>query len=365
MLRRGQRLVGTGQRGVGTASGSQQNTEFGDWCAVYINLARRGDRRANLARTLSAANSYLLTRIERIEAVDGQHISLEDDDLHLVVSEKALLKAQRAKAMQAVTIVHREGQLVRFHDHLTEGGVACALSHHAALEAVASHPTARWGLILEDDVCGVVPRVHKAIDSVLHHLPSNWDAVFLGYHGGSLAGTEPGSEASAEEHARAELELQIDNMRGPTDGFVGAVDDLSARSTTACNVPLLRMYMPLYGLYAWMVRKEAAQAALEGAFPIDGQVDYALSHWLVRERGRCFRVAPRHLLFFSPKSEDALDSDVQSMTTLEGLLENPEACERYLRFVQSEEGMDNGATALLSEGITVDSTGIAPFREGC
>lgn len=242
------------------------------------------------------------------------------------------------------------GKLVRFHNHLTAGGIACAMSHRAALEAVATHQSADWGLILEDDITGIVPHVHEAIAKVLQCLPPSWDAVFLGYHGGCLDGTAPadvevdefgqpldGHEASElfQEEARAKLELQIDDMRrtdGRLDGFHGTMN-LSYDSEGKPNVPVIRMYLPLFGLYAWMVPKEAARAALDGAFPVDGQVDHALSQWLISARGRCFRVAPRHMLFFSPKSEDLLDSDVQTMARVEDIIGDPERCERYLDFV--------------------------------
>jgi len=321
------------KRSFSGLSGTDSSNRVGSWCAVFINLARRADRRAKLARTLAAGNSTLLAKLQRIEAFDGRNVNLDDSSLLSVVSKASLEQARRAKAMGAVTIVHREKQLVRFHNHLTEGGIACAMSHRAALEAVAFHPTADFGLILEDYICGVLPHVHESINCLVQRLPANWDAVFLGYHGGALAGDDNGI---AEEHERAKLELHIDQMRGPTDGFHGAVDG-KFEVGGIHDPPVLRMLTPLYGLYAWIVRKEAAQAALSAAFPIDGQVDHALSHWLLRERGRCFKVSPRHLLFFSPKSEDSLDSDIQSMTSLDGLLEDPEVFERYLHFVQGED----------------------------
>eukprot|EP00449_Zooxanthella_nutricula_P050820 CAMPEP_0198574060 /NCGR_PEP_ID=MMETSP1462-20131121/114132_1 /TAXON_ID=1333877 /ORGANISM="Brandtodinium nutriculum, Strain RCC3387" /LENGTH=47 /DNA_ID= /DNA_START= /DNA_END= /DNA_ORIENTATION= len=46
---------------------------------------------------------------------------------------------------------------------MTEGAVACAMSHHKALQSIANHPTAEWGLILEDDVSKVVPHADGAI----------------------------------------------------------------------------------------------------------------------------------------------------------------------------------------------------------
>lgn len=308
-----------------------------DWCAVYINLARRPDRRAQLAKTLAPGNPVLLCKLERIDAVDGQQLDLHDGRLRGVVSDEALKLAQEAHEAGAFTIIHQEGQLVRFHNHLTRGGVACALSHRAALEAVASHPTAKWGLILEDDVSGLVPNVHEVIKGIIERLPSNWDALFIGYHGGALAGRAPpeGDQEFEKEVARARFELQMDDMRGPTEGFYGSMDGEEFGASGEWEPPLLRMYLPLFGLYAWVVRKEAARAALDtgGVFPISGQVDHALSQWLVTERGRCFRVAPRHMLLFSPKSEEGLDSDIQTMARLDDLVEDPEMCERYMAFV--------------------------------
>lgn len=309
---------------------------------MFVNLARRADRRTQLASTLAAANTVLLAKLARIDAVDGRLLDLEDESLCRHVSEEALRKAREAKRVGAFTVVHEEGRLVKFHDHLTAGGVACVMSHHAALVAVAQHPTADWGLILEDDITGLVPQVHEAIFNVVERLPQDWDAVFLGYHGGTMAGTGAGGKDTAEEHARALFELQMDAMNkgAGRDSFVGSVDPDASGSGVSYDVPVLRMYMPVYGLYAWVVRKEAARALLEGAFPVNGQVDHAITRWLVCERGRAFRVAPRHLLFFSPKSEDGLDSDIQTMARLQTLLDDPEMCERYMAFVNANSSAE-------------------------
>lgn len=306
---------------------------MGVWCAVFINLKRRTDRRMKLARTLASGNAPLLARLARIEAVDGRSLSLDDPCLHRFISRDALLRAQEARRSGAFTVVHHRGRLVRFHDHLTEGAAACAMSHHAALRAIARHPTADWGLILEDDITALVPRVHQVLGKVVMRLPTNWDAVFLGYHGGTLASTAACDEEAADEDARASLELEIDEMRGRSDGFKGSLNGDALGSE---GPPLLRMFSPVYGLYAWMVRKEVARELTERAFPVDSQVDHALSQWLVEERGRAFRVAPKHLLFFSPKSERGLDSDVQTMAKLDELLEDPLLLRRYCAFLASE-----------------------------
>jgi len=68
-----------------------------------------------------------------------------------------------------------------------------------------------------------------------------------------------------------------------------------------------------------MVTREAAQAVLDNLFPIQTQVDHALSIWLARHRGRAYKVVPNSFLFFSPTSEEAGDSDIQTMKSLDAV----------------------------------------------
>ena len=55
----------------------------------------------------------------------------------------------RAQESGVFTIIHNGPHLVHFDDHLTRGGIACAMSHRLALQALVEHPTADWALILE------------------------------------------------------------------------------------------------------------------------------------------------------------------------------------------------------------------------
>lgn len=286
--------------------------DLSEWCAMYINLERRPDRRKRLLSMLSAANPELMARLRRIEAVDGKRLSLDDDALADIVDAQALDRAQHAQRRGAYTIVHNGPHLVHFDDHLTLGGVACAMSHRMALEAVAAHPTASWGLILEDDIVAAVPRADEAILQVLRGLPRDWDAVFLGYHD-SLGAAHPSALDQAQELGEELPCVEVPPVRVLTE--------------------------PLYGLFAWVVRKEAAQALLAGAFPIGSQVDYALSRWLVTQRGRCYVVDPRGMLFFSPKSEEAEDSDVQTMATVGAMLEKYESWEGYYNHIWGLDGL--------------------------
>eukprot|EP00929_Paragymnodinium_shiwhaense_P078318 TRINITY_DN40586_c0_g1_i1.p1 TRINITY_DN40586_c0_g1~~TRINITY_DN40586_c0_g1_i1.p1 ORF type:complete len:540 (-),score=96.73 TRINITY_DN40586_c0_g1_i1:11-1567(-) len=328
---------------------------LGEWSAGYVNLARRGDRRQRMREVLAPANAALLSKLKRIDAVDGRELNLHADAprLRRFITEASLTVARDAKDSKAYTIVHQDGKLVKFHNHLTTGGVACAMSHYKALEAVANHPTAEWGLILEDDISAVVPCVHEEIARILARLPSNWESLFLGYHGGVMTGQEydmvidenTGQQVLAQEavneEQRATMELQIDEMRGFVDGFQGSKDP-EVGEDGLLTTPVLRMYMALFGLYAYVVRRDVAREALQGAFPVHGQVDNALSQWLV-SRGNSFRVAPKHMLFYSPKSEDRLDSDIQTMAKLEDLVGNEEDCERYLNFINRTTPQGDGS----------------------
>ena len=51
-------------------------------------------------------------------------------------------------SLKIPTVEHYQGQFMKFNDFLTEGGVACAMSHHKALQAIANHPTAQWGFFI-------------------------------------------------------------------------------------------------------------------------------------------------------------------------------------------------------------------------
>ena len=42
---------------------------------------------------------------------------------------------------------------------------------------MAQHPSAQWGLILEDDVSLVVPEVHRELRTILDQLPESWTAA--------------------------------------------------------------------------------------------------------------------------------------------------------------------------------------------
>eukprot|EP00439_Symbiodinium_sp_Y106_P065829 s735_g10.t1 len=310
--RRHSRELRQGCRATDKGSSEAQSVppELGEWCALFINLDRRADRKERLRSLLAEANAPLLRRLERVEAIDKLALSLDDEVVVDAVGPYALERARRALDEEHYTIVHdEEGNLVHFDDHLTVGGIACALSHRLALQRIATHPTAEWGLILEDDVNAVVPRVDLAISKLLKELPEHWDAVCLAYH-----------DPRGRVHP-----LAVD--KGPVDeSFDGA------------EVELIQSHGHVFGLGAWMVRKEAAQELVEHAFPIESQVDFTLTNWLARNGRSFWKVDPTNLLFYAPSSEEEMDSDVQTMVPIAKIEEEHESLQAYIDYM-------NGRTA--------------------
>lgn len=91
------------------------------WCALYINLERRQDRRGlgewpstalpgtdRLKELLQRRNQPLWERLERVQAVDKQDLSLEDELVVDAVAPQALERARRAEEEKHYTIVHDE-----------------------------------------------------------------------------------------------------------------------------------------------------------------------------------------------------------------------------------------------------------------
>eukprot|EP00434_Breviolum_minutum_P008147 symbB.v1.2.007183.t1/scaffold436.1/size343649/15 len=271
-------------------------------CAYVINLERRPDRMNRLQQLLSSTNPTLLEHLERIDAVDGRNTSLDSDEAAKVVEASALTRAKRAKRLGLYSIVHdSDNSLVNFDDHFTEGAIACAMSHHKALTQVAEHPSANWGLILEDDVSLVVPQVHREVSTILKQLPPDWTAVFLGYH----------------------------NKYGcPHPRAVNATERWEA---AACEKePIFEIFDHSWGLYAWMVKKDAAKSLIENLFPIGSQVDYAISRFLITRHGGVYSVHPDRLLFYSPTSEEGQDSDIQTMRSEEDVAEEFGSWQEYM-----------------------------------
>lgn len=95
-----------------------------------------------LLEKLEFTSPRLAQQIRRIDAVDGKELTLRNSAVSQIVDDNALDRARHARRRGAFTIVHNEGRLLHFDNHLTMGGIACAMSHRLALQAVVQHPTA-------------------------------------------------------------------------------------------------------------------------------------------------------------------------------------------------------------------------------
>merc|ERR1719401_2572785 len=124
-------------------------------------------------------------------------------------------------------------------------------------------------------------------------------------------------------------------MLGYHDRY-GQLAPCGADGGAVAEVPVRQMLSHDFGLFAWIVRKEVAQLLVDNAFPINGQVDKALTSWLVRERFRSFKVDAQHMLFYSPKSEESEDSDVQSLGSVEQLVADHGSIETYNAYLVAE-----------------------------
>eukprot|EP00930_Biecheleria_cincta_P069226 TRINITY_DN56996_c0_g1_i1.p1 TRINITY_DN56996_c0_g1~~TRINITY_DN56996_c0_g1_i1.p1 ORF type:complete len:561 (+),score=94.64 TRINITY_DN56996_c0_g1_i1:64-1683(+) len=298
-------------RGSAKAEDDLGLLRFGDWCALVVNLARRPDRMKKFKDVYAARAPLIFDRLERIEAVDGRKLSFEDERMSSWLERGTLAKAKRARELNLYTVVHdKNNLLVHFDDHFTEGAVACALSHLEALRRIATHPTASWGLIFEDDVSLIIPEVEKSISLIVQKLPADWDAVYLGYH-----------HDDGKPHPAA----------------VG--QQLARPDACAVDVPILPVSGQVWGLFALMIRKEAAEDLVQHLFPLRTQVDGAISSWLVRNGRNVFQVPPEQLLFYSSCSEEAQDTDIQTMKSDAAVAQEYGSVQEYLK-VQKQAGVD-------------------------
>jgi len=168
-------------------------------------------------------------------------------------------------------------------------------------------------------------------------LPSGWDAVFLGYH---------------DDHGSLLTNSQADASSVPD------------------ALPQVRLLQePLVGLFVWIERQEAAKSLMDGAVPIGGQVDHALSQRLVRERGRTYAVAPEGM-FFSLKSEVGENSDVQTMATVDTMLSKYDSWAEFHGHIWGIEGLledsgIDGAFAFEEDSTWLSSMGVEQDWPAC
>jgi glycosyl transferase, family 25 len=125
--------------------------------AFLINLNRSPKRLAQMAERLQRLDLLW----QRVEAVEGRALNIHEHP-HVSVP----------------------GYMRKHGKRLNPAEVGCYLSHIKALEAFLAHPTAQFGLILEDDVSfcdDFLPTLNALMAST-----SAWDMVRLsGFHSGT------------------------------------------------------------------------------------------------------------------------------------------------------------------------------------
>lgn len=182
---------------------------------IYINLDRRPDRNEHVKKELKKINFN--GKIERISAVDGKNIDLNNVD-HLF-SQRTINEAKVENP-----------KFVNPGSFMTRGAMGCALSHRNAYINILNGNDDKV-LILEDDII-VDDNFNEKIKEYLKHI-SDYDMLYLGYH---------------NEHYGS---IQIN------DYYI-----------KPANI--------VYGLFAYIIDKRIADKLLN-MFPIDRQIDSDLS----------------------------------------------------------------------------------------
>lgn len=158
------------------------------WAVVADTGSLRKDR-TSLAESPSTDLSVLQETFDRIyvltldRATDRHaHIkcALQGIDYRFFSGVDKLLFESGELALEAVydDLAHRSRK--RTHRSMSEGEVACALSHRAIHQDAIAHGYARI-LILEDDVV-LCPEYLGTFRAAMEELPSNWELLMLGYY---------------------------------------------------------------------------------------------------------------------------------------------------------------------------------------
>lgn len=138
---------------------------------LYINLARRTDRKQNIIDQLK--KEELSYKSSRVDAVDGNTLDIMNVPSYLI-TDKGKSDAIYGNAVYVP---------------LTKGAVGCALSHLKAFGVIINNKL-DYALILEDDAV-LSDDFAKKLDILIKNLPDDdggFDVLFLGYHPSSELG---------------------------------------------------------------------------------------------------------------------------------------------------------------------------------
>jgi GR25 family glycosyltransferase involved in LPS biosynthesis len=197
---------------------------------LILNLDRRSDR----LEALRAQSGMQRLRCERVQAVDGASSSWEG--LAPVLTPTALEDARWAELHRVPTLCRATES---FSPHHTRASAACAATHKKAWERLEAS-SCDVALILEDDA-RVAPDLADAVQQVLGALEQHpfWKVCHLGTHEGGI------KLKGANKRAALADELEQGEVRT--------------------------------GLAGYLVRRSDVRELLDGVFPLDEQLDVALS----------------------------------------------------------------------------------------
>ena len=220
----------------------------------YINLDRRPDRDQNVQRLLK---QFAIQDIsERISATDGSALDLNQIPQN-IITESGITDAKDKNKRIGIP--------------LTPGGIGCALSHRSTWLRIIDQ-NLESALILEDDI-----RIDKDFHPKLHQYMGlakslKYDILFIGYHPASIKYISPQS-----------------------------VNDVFVRSSRT------------YGLFGYVVSRKGAEKLLK-IFPIDLQIDTAISNAIKPHDLNVYLVKPEYRIVTSDPSEDAKEfgTDIQT-----------------------------------------------------
>ncbi|CAE7745916.1 unnamed protein product [Symbiodinium pilosum] len=286
---------------------------------------------------MEVSNSELAHQIRRLDAVDGKWLRLLDDAVAEIVDEYALDKARHARRRGAYTIVHNGGRLLHFDNHLTTGGIACAMSHRLALQAVVAHPTAKWGIILEDDIAAMVPRVEEVVSKAVASLPEDWDALFLGYHDDAGRAHPSAYEAAVEDVVEArELQCSCAAAAGALLWLVCVgCAPRSGRGALGRSVSYWGTGWAALS-EGWIMRYHLGCCA-SVAVAFKSSQESRVENWV--QKLHSVRKDAGSMVCFSPKSEEAEDSDIQTMATVDDFMGKFQSWQAYYEHVWGLDGM--------------------------
>lgn len=229
----------------------------------YINLDRRPDRdkhiRTELSKHNQNKNQTLLDITERVSAVDGSRLDLDDISKNIITSE-GITAAKNKTNMEGIS--------------LTPGAIGCAMSHRNIWLRIKNDPNIDNALILEDDIDLDKNFISKLIDYQNITIP--YDILFLGYHPATIK--------------------YIQN-----------------KSNIAKKV---------YGLFGYIVTKKGANKLLK-IFPITRQIDTELSESFGKFNINVIILGPDQRIITSEPSEIAttFGTDIQTKTNNINIIE--------------------------------------------